>query len=131
VAAVAADLLVGGLFIDHQAVLIGVVVVSGAFLGIVNTVLTEAVMSGSRVERPIASSAYSFVRFTGGAIAPFLAGKLAEHVSAASPMLVGAAMVFASVGVLLAKRGMLAERTERHPAPRRVRRAEPALEPVA
>ncbi len=130
-AAVAADLLVGGLFIDDQTVLIGVVIASGAFLGIVNTVLTEAVMSGSRVERPIASSAYSFVRFTGGAIAPFLAGKLAEHVSAATPMLVGAAMVFASVGVLLAKRGVLAERAERHTAPRRVRRPEPALEPVA
>ena len=56
-------------------------IVSGAFLGIVNTVLTEAVMAAAVVERPIASSAYSFVRFTGGAIAPFLAGKLAEHVS--------------------------------------------------
>ena len=89
------------------------VIVSGAFLGIVNTVLTQAVMASARVERPIASSAYSFVRFTGGAIAPFLAGKLAEHVSTASPMLVGAAMVFASVGVLLARRGVLAERAER------------------
>ena len=88
-------------------------------------------MSSSRVERPIASSAYSFVRFTGGAIPPVLAGKLAEHVSAASPMLVGAAMVFASVGVLLAKRGVLAERAERPAAPRRARRPEPALEPVA
>jgi hypothetical protein len=47
-------------------------------------------------------------------------------------MLVGAAMVFASVVVLLAKRGVLAERApERHAAPRPVRRPEPALEPVA
>ena len=80
--------------------LIGVVVASGALLGVINTVLTEAVMSSASVERPIASSAYSFVRFTGGAIAPYLAGKLAEHVSADAPMFVGAAMVATSVVVL-------------------------------
>ena len=76
-----------------RAALIVVVVVSGALLGIVNTVLTEAVMAAAVVERPVASAAYSFVRFTGGAIAPFLAGKLAEHVSAGAPMYVGGGMV--------------------------------------
>jgi MFS transporter, ACDE family, multidrug resistance protein len=130
-AAVSLDLLVGGLLIGNQTVLILVVVLSGAFLGIVNTVLTEAVMSSASVERPIASSAYSFVRFTGGAIAPFLAGKMAEHISAATPMLVGAAMVAASVGVLLAKRGVLAVRAERHVVRPPARRREPALEPAA
>ena len=59
------------------------VVVSGGLLGIVNTVLTEAVMAAAVVERQVASSAYSFVRFTGGAIAPYVAGKLGEHVSRA------------------------------------------------
>ena len=117
-AAVAADLLIGGLFLHDQTVLIVVVIVSGAFLGIVNTVLTEAVMAAASVERPIASSAYSFVRFTGGAIAPFLAGKMAEHISSETPMLVGAAMVFAAVAVLLVKRGVLAERAARRTAPR-------------
>ena len=80
------------------------IVISGALLGIVNTVLTEAVMAAAVVERPIASSAYSFVRFTGGAIAPYLAGKLAEHVSPASPMYVGAAMVALSVVALALSR---------------------------
>ena len=94
-ALVAVDLFLGGVFHASQAGLIAVIVVSGALLGIVNTVLTEAVMAAAVVERPIASSAYSFVRFTGGAIAPYLAGKLAEHVSPASPMYVGAAMVAA------------------------------------
>ena len=65
-------------------------VVSGALLGIVNTVLTEAVMAAAVVERPVASAAYSFVRFTGGAIAPLIAGKLGEHVSAGAPMYLGA-----------------------------------------
>jgi MFS family permease len=130
--AVALDLLVGGLFLENQTVLIVVVILSGAFLGIVNTVLTEAVMASASVERPIASSAYSFVRFTGGAIAPFLAGKMAEHISAQTPMLVGAAMVFASVAVLLARRSVLAERAvARHHVHHAARRAEPALEPVS
>ena len=51
-AAVAADLLVGGLFLHDQAVLIVVVIVSGALLGIVNTVLTEAVMARARRRAP-------------------------------------------------------------------------------
>ena len=109
---VAVDLFFGGVFHASQAGLIVVIVLSGALLGIVNTVLTEAVMAAAVVERPIASAAYSFVRFTGGAIAPYLAGKLAEHVSAASPMYVGAGMVALSVIALGLSRQHL-----RHSAP--------------
>jgi len=112
-ALVAVDLFLGGVFHASQAGLIAVIVVSGALLGIVNTVLTEAVMRAAVVERPIASSTYSFVRFTGGAIAPFLAGKLAEHVSAASPMYLGAAMVALSVGALALSRHHLRIRSHR------------------
>ena len=61
-------------------------------------------MAAAVVERPIASSAYSFVRFTGGAIAPFVAGKLGEHVSAGAPMYLGAGMVALSVVALLLSR---------------------------
>jgi nucleotide-binding universal stress UspA family protein len=68
-------------------------------------------MAAAVVERPIASSAYSFVRFTGGAIAPYIAGKLAENVSAASPMYLGAVMVALSVVTLL-----LSRRHLQHPA---------------
>lgn len=101
---VAVDLFFGGVFHASQTGLIVVIVLSGALLGIVNTVLTEAVMAAAVVERPIASAAYSFVRFTGGAVAPYLAGKLAEHVSAASPMYVGAGMVALSVVALALSR---------------------------
>src|SRR4051812_3224659 len=111
-AAVALDLLAGGLLIHSVAGLIVVVVLSGALLGIVNTVLTEAVMAAAVVERPIASSAYSFVRFTGGAIAPFIAGKLGEHVSAGAPMYLGAFMVALSVVTLGLSRRHL---QHRHP----------------
>src|SRR3954452_8126531 len=109
-AGVAADLLAGGILHSSKAGLIVVVVVSGGLLGIVNTVLTEAVMAAAVVERPIASAAYSFVRFTGGAIAPYLAGKLAEHVSAGAPMYVGAGMVTLSVVALALARRHLTTR---------------------
>jgi ACDE family multidrug resistance protein len=108
-AGVAVDLLAGGLLIDSVAGLIVVVVVSGGLLGIVNTVLTEAVMAAAVVERPVASAAYSFVRFTGGAIAPWIAGKLGEHVSAGAPMYLGAGMVALSVVALVLSRHHLGE----------------------
>jgi MFS transporter, ACDE family, multidrug resistance protein len=106
-AGVAVDLAAGGLFHTSTTGLIVVVVVSGALLGIVNTVLTEGVMVAAVVERPVASAAYSFVRFTGGAIAPYIAGKLGENVSAASPMYLGSGMVVLSVVALVLSRGHL------------------------
>ena len=42
------------------------IVLSGAFIGNNNTLITEAVMGAAPVERPVASAAYSFVRFCGG-----------------------------------------------------------------
>jgi MFS family permease len=97
----AADLLVMALGIGSQPVLIACVVAAGAFIGVVNTVLTEAVMKVAPVERPIASSAYSFMRFGGGAVAPWLAGKLAERVAPDAPYFVGAGAVVVAI-VLLA-----------------------------
>ena len=103
-ALVAADLVALGLGVESRAALIVAVVVAGAFLGVVNTVLTEMVMHVAPVERPVASAAYSFVRFTGGAVAPFLAGKLAEHIAPDVPFFVGAAAVAVAIGVLAAGR---------------------------
>jgi MFS family permease len=85
---------------DHKAVLVVGVVAAGAFLGVNNTVITEAVMGAAPVERPVASSAYSFVRFSGGAIAPWAAGKLGENVSVHAPFWMGAAAVAVAVVVL-------------------------------
>jgi len=94
------------------AVLVAGVIVAGGFLGVVNTVLTEAVMANAPVERPIASAAYSFVRFAGGAIAPWLAGRLAEDVAPDAPFWVGAFAVIIAVGCVAAARSTLAERAE-------------------
>src|SRR6185437_16703528 len=92
------------------------VIVSGAFFGITNTLMTQVVMESASVPRPIASSAYSFVRFCGGAIAPFVAGKLAEHVSAQAPFFLGAAMTAVGVAVLFFYRESLVPVSEEGPA---------------
>ena len=68
-AAISAILIVMAIGESSPAVLATSVIVAGAFLGVINTVLTEAVMKVSPVERPVASSAYSFLRFAGGAVA--------------------------------------------------------------
>jgi predicted MFS family arabinose efflux permease len=108
-ASITALLVVMGLEEGSPTVLAICVIVAGAFLGVINTVLTEAVMKVAPVERPIASSAYSFVRFAGGAIAPWLAGKLAEWVSPSTPFFVGAAAVAIALVVCVAGRRYLDE----------------------
>jgi ACDE family multidrug resistance protein len=90
-----------------QTALIACVICSGAFFGITNTLMTQVVMESAPVARPIASSAYSFVRFCGGAIAPFVAGKLGEHVSVQAPFYLGAAMTAIAIGVLWSYRTAL------------------------
>jgi hypothetical protein len=84
-----------------QTALIVCVICSGMFFGITNTLMTQVVMESAPVARPIASSAYSFVRFCGGAIAPFIAGKLGEHVSTQAPFYLGAGMTAIAVGMLI------------------------------
>jgi MFS family permease len=99
-AGMAAVLVAMGVLHASQTALIVCVVVAGTFLGIVNTLMTQVVMESAPVERPIASAAYSFVRFCGGAIAPFVAGKLGERVSVQSPFYLGAGMTAIAVGML-------------------------------
>jgi MFS transporter, ACDE family, multidrug resistance protein len=95
-----ADILIIGLFADHQAVLIGAVIATGIFIGLNNTITTQAVMTVSPVERSVASSAYGFVRFIGGGLAPYIAGRMAEHWGVHVPFYVGAISVAAAVVVL-------------------------------
>jgi len=99
--AMSLTLIVMALGTDNKAVLATCVVVAGLFIGINNTLITETVMKAAPVERGVASAAYSFVRFSGGAAAPWLAGMLGERFNAHLPFWVGA-------GVLAAMRGHLA-----------------------
>ncbi|WP_019630445.1 MFS transporter [Actinomadura atramentaria] len=96
----AVDIFVIAAFTDHKAVLIVAVIVAGVFIGVNNTVTTQAVMMVAPVERPVASAAYGFVRFIGGGLAPFAAGKLAEHVNVHVPFVVGACVVLVGIAIL-------------------------------
>lgn len=105
----AVDLGVIAVFTDVRWALITAVVVAGAFIGINNTLATQAVMLVAPVERSVASAAYGFVRFLGGGVAPYVAGRLAEAFGVHVPFLVGAAAVLAGVAVLSTGRRMLAD----------------------
>jgi MFS transporter, ACDE family, multidrug resistance protein len=103
------DLALMGVGVDSRVVLIIAVIIGGAFLGVNNTLITTAVMQSSPVDRPVASAAYSFIRFVGGAAAPFLAGKLAESFVPSIPFYVGAIAVFASIAILFSGRAYLSK----------------------
>jgi predicted MFS family arabinose efflux permease len=119
----AADLAVMAVFTGSKAVLVVCVIVAGAFLGVNNTLVTEAVMLAAPVDRGTASAAYSFVRFVGGAIAPWLAGKLGESISPHVPFWVGAVATVLAVGVLSTGRRVLAHIDEHEPAAHSVEEA--------
>lgn len=89
--------------------LITAVNAAGILIGINNTLTTQAVMIVSPVERPVASAAYGFVRFLGGGLAPFVAGKLVEHFNLHAPFTIAAATVVAAVLVLSTAHRMLAQ----------------------
>lgn len=99
----AVDLAAMAVLAEHEAAVVVGIVLAGAFLGVNNTLVTEAVMGAAPVERPVASAAYSFVRFTGGALGPFVALRLAEDVGLHAPFWFGAAAV--AVGVVVAVAG--------------------------
>lgn len=99
----AADLLAMGIWTSSLTAMIFAVIIAGAFSGTNNTLITTAVMEVSPVERSIASASYSFVRFIGGAAAPFLAGKLAEWFNPHVPFYFGAFAVV--LGVVVAVSG--------------------------
>lgn len=105
------DLAVLALFTEHTAVVVAGIVLTGAFIGVNNTLITEAVMGAAPVERPVASAAYSFLRFTGGAVGPYAALKLGENVSPHAPFWFGAAAVFVGVVVMTAGRRLVVGHT--------------------
>ncbi|KAA9156921.1 MFS transporter [Amycolatopsis acidicola] len=93
-------LLLIGLFTGSRWTLIVCVVASGIVVGINNTLTTQAVMLVSPVERSVASAAYGFVRFIGGGLAPFFAGKMVDAWNIHVPFVVGAVAVVLGIGVL-------------------------------
>ena len=82
---------------------------SGIVCGVNNTVTTQAVMTVSPVERPVASAAYSFVRFIGGGLAPYVAGRLVLAVNIHFPFYLGAGVVVLGIVILSTGHKLLGE----------------------
>jgi MFS family permease len=118
-ALLAADLAVIAAFTSSQLTLIIAVIVSGAFVGLNNTLTTQAVMLVAPVERPIASAAYGFVRFIGGGLAPYCAARLAAAFNVHVPFYLGAGTVLIAIVILATGHSLLTlaeERLDEQPA---------------
>ena len=101
--------LVIAMWTTHRSVLIPAVIASGIFIGVNNTVTTQAVMTVSPVERPVASAAYSFVRFIGGGLAPYAAGRLVLAAGIHVPFYIAAAAIVVGVVILTTADELLGE----------------------
>lgn len=96
----AVDLVVAGFVADSPAALVVCIIVGGLLLGLMNTILTESVMEATDLPRSVASSAYSAVRFLGGAAAPPLAALLWHAFDVTVPYVVAAASVLIAAAVI-------------------------------
>nr|WP_226925207.1 MFS transporter [Georgenia thermotolerans] len=88
-------------------VVVALTVASGALLGVNNTLYTELAMSVSDAPRPVASAGYNFVRWLGGAVAPFAATRIGEVFGASVTYLVTAALVLVGAAIVLGGRRYL------------------------
>ncbi|GAA1585215.1 MFS transporter [Actinomadura kijaniata] len=79
-------------------------ILCGIPIGMNNTAFTEAAMEVSDHPRPVASAGYNFVRWLGGAPAPYLASRLAETFDPSAPYYAGALCCAAATLTLLARR---------------------------
>ena len=104
---IAALLALIGAFPAHRWVVIGAVIASGIPVGLNNTLITTAVMSVSPVARNVAAASYGFVRFIGGGLAPYVAGKLVERFNPHVPFLLAALVVLGGAAVVVTLRRAL------------------------
>jgi predicted MFS family arabinose efflux permease len=113
-AAFAVVVLVIAIWTTDRAVLIPAVIISGIFIGVNNTVTTQAVMTVSPVEKPVASAAYGFVRFIGGGLAPYAAGRMVLAVNIHFPFYIGVGAIGIGIGILTTANRLLnqAERVQ-------------------
>lgn len=89
-----------GVWPDDRTAVIAATIASGIPMGVNNTLVTTAVMSIAPVPRPVASATYGFVRFIGGGLAPYFAGRLVADYNAHVPFILGAATVVAGAVAL-------------------------------
>ncbi|KXZ57747.1 Multidrug efflux protein YfmO [Microbacterium laevaniformans] len=110
----AIDLFVAAV-VASAAGLVVCIIVGGLLLGLMNTILTESVMEATDLPRSVASSAYSAVRFLGGAAAPPIAAALWHAFNASVPFVFAGISVLISAATILIGRRALA-RIDAHDA---------------
>ncbi|WP_019274722.1 MFS transporter [Vibrio coralliilyticus] len=91
------------------------IIVSGALFGVVNTLFTELAIETHPTSTSIASAAYNFVRWLGGAIAPILITHIGEHYGSAYSFSLAA--VFALIACAIISRAKLPKPQISHPLP--------------
>ncbi|MFI2238997.1 MFS transporter [Streptomyces chrestomyceticus] len=101
----AVDLLVLG-YGNHVTAVV-CTILSGAFIGLNNTVFTELALGVSDAPRPVASAGYNFVRWFAAAAAPFLAPKIEEWTDIHIPFVVAALAALAGAGIVAVRRRAL------------------------
>ncbi|MFF9027989.1 MFS transporter [Streptomyces iakyrus] len=101
----AADVLVLG-YGSHTAAVV-CTILSGAFIGVNNTVYTELALGVSDAPRPVASAGYNFVRWFAAAAAPFFAPKIEEWTDVHVPFVVAALTAVAGAAVVVVRRKAL------------------------
>ncbi|MFF1837515.1 MFS transporter [Streptomyces sp. NPDC058231] len=105
-----ADLLLLG-YGNHTAAIV-CTIVSGAFIGMNNTVYTELALGVSDAPRPVASAGYNFVRWFAAAAAPYLAPKIEEWSNIHIPFVVAAAAAVVGAVVIWVRRAALTHEAE-------------------
>lgn len=90
------------------------VVVSGALIGICNTVYTEMALEVSEVEKHVASAGYNFVRWFSGVIAPFSAPLVAEHFGSQWAFIIAAIALIIAPSILFVRRASLGRFAENY-----------------
>ncbi|HWU11706.1 MAG TPA: MFS transporter [Streptomyces sp.] len=101
----AADLVVLG-YGNHTTAIV-CTIVSGAFIGMNNTVYTELALGVSDAPRPVASAGYNFVRWFAAAAAPYLAPKIEEWSDVHTPFVVAAVAALVGAVVIGVRRAAL------------------------
>ncbi|MGW0935546.1 MFS transporter [Streptomyces sp. NPDC002666] len=106
----AADLVILG-YGNHTTAIV-CTIVSGAFIGMNNTVYTELALGVSDAPRPVASAGYNFVRWFAAAAAPYLAPKIEEWSNIHIPFVVAAVAAVIGAVVVRVRRSALTHEAE-------------------
>ncbi|MEU9977569.1 MFS transporter [Streptomyces sp. NPDC051014] len=107
----AADVTVLG-YGGHTAAIV-CTILSGAFIGVNNTVYTELALGVSDAPRPVASAGYNFVRWFAAAAAPYFAPKIEEWTDLHVPFVVAAVTAVLGAAVVLVRRNALTHEAAR------------------